>query len=909
MTNTLDYLSALYPSSTPGTLVAYVKEPPMRAFGNASELPKFANVLEQLNAKYDTYLTCNALDGKAIQDRGGDTRGKEDEVVSVVAFVADVDAEKPGHNYPPQSFILDALGKMPLQPSMIVMSGKPDGGLHVYWLMAEPIVIQDEEHRRKVKGLSRRWQGLLKTKLSPYDLDSTFDLVRVLRPVGLTNKKYGTTVTALTFEPDRRYRLADFERCLPELPKPKPMPAVTCANPSNVIERARAYVSRIPGAVSGQYGHDATYHVACTLVLGFCLSVDDAFPIIAEWNQTCQPPWSDDELRYKLEHANRSDDPRGGLLEDETPTANTGSVNISENPTRGQAARKTTMTDAPKEKPRSKRTKTRSQATSLIDLTDECQKWHSPDDTPFISVAVGEHREHWPIKSKSFRSWLQREYFRKCKAVANAQAIQDAIGVLEGRARFDGREYPVHLRMAEHDGRVYVDLVDSAWRVVEISQTGWRVLTDSPVKFRRCKAMLSLPEPVYGGTVEELQSQLNMAQSDWPLVAGWMVAAMRAKGPFPVLNLYAEQGAGKTTVARKIRALTDPNAAPMRSEPKEPRDLMIAANNGWDVVLDNLSRIPGWLSDALCRLSTGGGFSTRTLYENDEETIFDAQRPIILTGIEELPTRGDLLDRSLIVTLPAIPESHRKPEGLIWKEFNEAAPRMLGVLYDAVAAGLRNLPSTTMPSLPRMADFALWATAAETGIGLPSGAFMAAYHGNRTAGNELALEASPVAKTIMDFTAGTSAWTGTATDLLNELDQVAGDRVRRQRNWPQSGRSLAGILKRLAPNMRAVGVDVELGRTKNGRFITITRTGRESCVTSVTSVTETQNHRSTSQPTAKQGDLWPKGDARVTQNQVGVTQENPGNDAGDANDDGIPPYSDDVNCLFDEAAGEEVESW
>jgi hypothetical protein len=489
-------------------------------------------------------------------------------------------------------------------------------------------------------------------------------------------------------------------------------------------------------------------------------------------------------------------------------------------------------TDAPAKPAKAKKANAGSQSTMLINLTTGCDKWHGPDGAPYISVAVDGHREHWPIKSNSFRRWLQQEYFRKCKSAANSQAIQDAMGVLEGKASFDGREYPVHLRLAESKGKLYIDLVDAAWRVVEITPTGWRVLTKSPVKFRRYKAMLSLPEPIAGGTVEELRQQLSINATDWPLTAGWILAALRPKGPFPVLNLYAEQGAGKTTVARKIRALIDPNTAPMRSEPKDPRDVMIAANNGWIIALDNLSHISPWMSDALCRLSTGGGFSTRELYSDQEEIIFDAQRPVILTGIEELATRGDLLDRSLIVTLPTIPEDRRRPEGLIWQSFDEAKPRMLGVLYDAVAVALRNLPETTMSRLPRMADFALWATAAEIGIGMQPGAFMAAYDGNRTAGNELALEASPVGKIIMDFMATMSLWTGTATELLNELDALAGDRTKRSKGWPQTGRSLSGILKRLAPNLRAVGVDVNFGSTGRGRekrrTITLGKVGESS---------------------------------------------------------------------------------
>ncbi len=104
-----------------------------------------------------------------------------------------------------------------------------------------------------------------------------------------------------------------------------------------------------------------------------------------------------------------------------------------------------------------------------------------------------------------------------------------------------------------------------------------------------------------------------------------------------------------------LRALVDPNAAAIRSEPRDTRDLIIAATNGWVVALDNLSHVSPSLSDDLCRLATGGGFATRELYTDGEETIFDAQRPIILNGIEEVATRGDLLSRTIVVRLRTLP--------------------------------------------------------------------------------------------------------------------------------------------------------------------------------------------------------------------------------------------------------------
>jgi hypothetical protein len=317
---TLDYLRALYPPGTPGELLAYCKKPFIRRFGTINRIEHFAGEIRKLDGvpRYDMYQTINTLDGDSIRSRGQHGRGKESEVVAVPALVADVDAApKDGHNYPPQSVILDTLADMPLTASMVVVSGRPDGGLHVYWLFHKPFIIGSDADRKRIKAVSKGWQGLLKAKLKPYDLDSTFDLVRVLRPVGTENKKYGTIVQAVAFEPDRRYTLADFEWSLPAASAPRTMSAsTTAANPGDVLAQARAHVAKIPGAVSGQDGHKRTYRVAAVLVLDFNLSVAQAMPIMQAWNATCDPPWTEAELLHKLESADGSNDPRGKLLQD-----------------------------------------------------------------------------------------------------------------------------------------------------------------------------------------------------------------------------------------------------------------------------------------------------------------------------------------------------------------------------------------------------------------------------------------------------------------------------------------------------------------------------------------------------------------------------------------------------------------
>src|SRR4029079_430679 len=238
------------------------------------------------------------------------------------------------------------------------------------------------------------------------------------------------------------------------------------------------------------------------------------------------------------------------------------------------------------------------------------------------------HRETWPIRSSRLRSWLRRKYYEATGDAPAAGAVSSAINLLEARAQFDAPQRAVYLRVAEHEGRIYLDLADDRWRAVEIGPDGWRVITCPPVRFRRAAGMLPLPAPQEGGTIEALGSLLNLAsRNDLVLIVAWLLATLRSGGPYPLLAVSGEQGSAKTVLSKLLRALIDPNAAAVRAPPRELRELMIAANNGHLLAFDNLSGLAPWLSDALCRLATGGSFAVRQLYTDDEEVLFKASRP------------------------------------------------------------------------------------------------------------------------------------------------------------------------------------------------------------------------------------------------------------------------------------------
>jgi hypothetical protein len=220
------------------------------------------------------------------------------------------------------------------------------------------------------------------------------------------------------------------------------------------------------------------------------------------------------------------------------------------------------------------------QAAILLTLADDAKLFHAPDRTTYADLTTGNHRETWPIRGDAFNQWLARRYFERCRAAPNKEAMQSALATLEARARFDAPERPVHLRVGECDGKLYLDLADENRRAVGIDATGWRIVADPPVRFRRAPGMKALPEPVRGGSIEALRRFLNVAtDNDFVLAVAWLLATLRNRGPFPVLVLSGEQGSAKSTAASMLRAIVDPNTVALRALPRQDRDLYIAANS------------------------------------------------------------------------------------------------------------------------------------------------------------------------------------------------------------------------------------------------------------------------------------------------------------------------------------------
>lgn len=460
----------------------------------------------------------------------------------------------------------------------------------------------------------------------------------------------------------------------------------------------------------------------------------------------------------------------------------------------------------------------------LIHLARNVELFKSADKLLYGTFTTGGHKETWNLKSEEFYSWLAYRFFKEHQGLAPTESqMKAASNILQGRARYEGALHKMNVRYAWEEKDIWIDMVDEDWKKVHVTEDGWRVVKDgSGPKFRRGTGMTALPDPDPHGDINLLRPLFNVgSEEEWQMIIAWILYSMKPSGPYPILIMNGEQGSAKSTVSRMFRCLIDPSMAPLSPSPRTSQEMAITASNSWLLAFDNISHVTVSLSDDLCRLATGGGFRSRTLYTNSEEFILQASRPVLLNGIDDFAVRADLLDRSIWINFPPIADANRRLEDDVWAEFNSIWPKAFGGLLDAMAAALRNRNKVqkTLKGFPRMADFAAWTRAAEEDLPWDSGGFDEAFAENRRLSRELALIAVPAAAVIVRMMQKTTEWSGTSRQLLDRLNLMSSYAEKRDNQWPTSALTFGNQLRRLTPPLLEYGIVVTFRKSSGRRTI------------------------------------------------------------------------------------------
>ncbi len=476
-------------------------------------------------------------------------------------------------------------------------------------------------------------------------------------------------------------------------------------------------------------------------------------------------------------------------------------------------------------------TEARSQASRLVAFVEA--QYGLFTDTQ--NEAYARHRETGevrPIESSRFQEALAANFYRMTGSAARDNALREAVRTLAGLAREAGDTRPIFVRMAEKDGAYYLDLGEPGRsRAVKLTPGQWNVIENPPVDFLRPDTLQPLPIPEKGGSLAPFWDCVNIPETARPLVLAWLADCLRPETPFPVLEIIGEQGSAKSTTQSLLRRLIDPNACDLRAAPKSREDIFVSARVNGIVSYENISHLSADTQDALCVLATGAGYATRKLYSDADESIIRTKRPIALNGISAAVTAQDLIDRTLSVEIP--PLTQRTEIVGLFKTFEAEHGRLLGAFLTQVAKALALLPTVHIApkDCPRLIEFAQLGEALMRVEGRPAGYFLALYASLRVDSITRTLDASPVATALVDWWEdGPKAPIEMTTKAL--FLAVSAKRPDHAEAWPRTAKGFADALRRIAPALRAIGIEYRnIGRRGGYCYISL-QTGENSLLQS-----------------------------------------------------------------------------
>jgi hypothetical protein len=469
---------------------------------------------------------------------------------------------------------------------------------------------------------------------------------------------------------------------------------------------------------------------------------------------------------------------------------------------------------------------------------------------------VGDHFEIWPILGRDFRDWLGGLYYSATGKGCGPDAMRTALATCSAKARFGGSgEHELHVRVAAHDNALWYDLADAGWRSVRITSDEWKIISDTPILFRRLRNTGPQVEPVRGGDIDDVFKLINLKDARARILfKAWLLAAVMPNIPHPAMLFYGPQGSAKTSAFRTVKAILDPGTKKTDTAPRVPSDLVKLLHNQWFSGFDNLSTLPAWVSDCFCRAVTGDGYSERLLYTNNDELVLTFRRVIAMNGINIVATRPDLLDRSILIGLERIDDSERLSEAEVEDRMRQLIPGILGGVLDMIVKilGVRLEIEKRVISLPRMADFALFGCALAEVMGIGAESFLDIYRENMGVQHQEVIDNNPIATSLIKFMEGRDEWIGSPGDLLSSLKTIGEQDFgieQKSQMWPKASHALVRKINVLKTTLAAVGLIIEQKHTESSRLLRVARNSVRSVSTVSTASGQGLQHDATSDHT------------------------------------------------------------
>jgi hypothetical protein len=439
----------------------------------------------------------------------------------------------------------------------------------------------------------------------------------------------------------------------------------------------------------------------------------------------------------------------------------------------------------------------------------------------YMLVNVNDHDEIMDLDSDRFKLWLTREARNILDKAASISCIKQVTDNMAAKAQYEGTRIKLDVRVFGENKTIYYDLCNNNYQVLKIDETGWSIIDNPPIVFKRYGHQAPQVIPDNNGDINRIFDLINVKEEDKLLFLVYLISCFIPGIPHTVGIFYGEKGAAKTTTLKILKMIIDPSILDIMTFPKNNADLIQVLSHHWFCNFDNISYIDSVTSDTLCRAATGEGFTKRGVFTNDDDIIYSYKRCVAINGINLVAKKEDLLDRSILFELERISEHDRKEETKIWEKFNIIRPTVLGAIFTILSKAMKKYETTQVDLLYRMGDFTKWGYVITEALGYDGSVFMKKYKKCIDKQNQEVIQSNPFAATVTEFMKEKGFWKATPHELLKQFQKTA-EMMGLDLNSPDFPKTYFSVTKKLnqiRSNLLGIGISFNKGHKHIGNII------------------------------------------------------------------------------------------
>ncbi len=427
-----------------------------------------------------------------------------------------------------------------------------------------------------------------------------------------------------------------------------------------------------------------------------------------------------------------------------------------------------------------------------------------------------------PIKSRRFAAFLSVRY-RELSDEAERPDCKAALAVKEDDAIFhQENQVTIHRRVAGSlkDGITYF-LADAEWRYVIVTPQGCKIRKHSELKFLKGAMDEAQVKPQKGGNYLDLiLPKLNMEPDDALLFAVYLAQAFSRGSSHFAAVISSSKGTGKSTLSKMTTELIAPTKTGVAIQPSSEDDLKTMLASTYVAAFDNTATLSSTFSNLLCAAITGSKAAKRKLYTNCDQIILSLHSLVLINGIDIVPYKSDLAERSLYFELLPIKDTERRTDAEIWAEFYRDKPQILGAIFQTLVKAMQILETVKIKKLHRMADAHLEMMAIAIALGIEQAEFQRILDANHKKLQDAYATNNPFVDFVLVYLQSHPNVDGPAAKVYRAMeDSIVGDRG----FFPKSPSMLSRRLNEEKDALFQAGYRFEKSKTASCNNIKISR--------------------------------------------------------------------------------------